>query len=127
MLQALFSSGTAKLASQLIAGSEIDRAKALTAAAISALYVSPTMTYVYGTALPWARRRGGHAAFWLTDQVAVPLFLNFTIVFANLLLGARFGLLDALSATLAKLPKAMLSGWAFWIPARASESLQSLP
>ena len=125
MLQSFVSSGTAKLLSQVIAGSDIDRAKALTAAAISALYVSPTMTFVYGTLLPWARRQGGHMAFWLTDQLAVPLYLNFTIVFANLLLGAHFGLFDAFYATLAKLPKAMLSGWAFWGPARARESLQT--
>lgn len=119
LVQAGVSSGLAKLTAQKLSGGSYEMRKVLNAAAISALFVSPTMTYAYGVLLPWAKRHGGAAAFWACDQLVVPLFLNFTIMFFNFYLSARVAATAAVLAVFEKLPKAMVSGWCFWVPARA--------
>lgn len=117
-VQAGLTSGVAKLTAQKVSGGSHDLRKVCNAAAISALFVSPVMTFAYSTMLPWAKRHGGMAAFWACDQLVVPLFLNFTIMFFNFYLGAKVAADAAVLAVAKKLPKAMLSGWCFWVTGR---------
>ena len=117
-VQAGVTSGGAKLTAQKVSGGSRDLRKVRNAAAISALFVSPAMTFAYTTMLPWAKRNGGTVAFWACDQLVVPLFLNFTIMFFNFYLGAKVAADAAVLAVVKKLPKAMLSGWCFWVMRR---------
>ena len=114
-VQAGVTSGVAKLTAQKVSGGSRDLRKVCNAAAISALFVSPVMTFAYSSMLPWAKRSGGSVAFWACDQLVVPLFLNFTIMFFNFYLGAKVAADAAVLAVAKKLPKAMLSGWCFWV------------
>jgi hypothetical protein len=114
--QSAIISSCSVLVSQYLAGnSKIDFSEVLVVALIAALWITPILLVFYGQLQKMSLGVMGKLAL---DQFIFSPFFTASIVTVRILLLGRVPYSELPAILLATVPKAVLSAWTFWIPAR---------